>query len=88
MAGRTSKPIDQSTYAGRFAARLRYLRKEKRLSVEEAAAAIGVEPYTLYRGEEGRREPAVEHFPAIAAALGCKLRNLLPEVLSSSPRRA
>ena len=79
MAGRPPKTIDESTYAGRFAARLRLLRTKNKLAVEEVAAAIGVESYVWYKWEDGRREPSIDQFPAIAAALGCKPRQLLPE---------
>ena len=79
MAGRPLKPIHQSDYRGRFAAHLRRLRGKKKLSVAEAAALIGVKAYVLYSWEQGRRLPALDDLPAIAAALGCTPRHLLPE---------
>jgi len=75
---RPANPTNQSTYAGQVGARIRDRRERMRLSVEEAAAAAGVAAPTWYHWESGLRSP-MDRLPAIAAALGCKPRALLPE---------
>lgn len=79
-----AKEPDQSTYAGRFAARLRILREKSKLTVDEMVEAIKQNGYdlknrTYYAWETGQNEPKLDAFPAIAAALGLKkIRDLLP----------
>lgn len=79
------KKPDESTYSGRFAARLRMLREKAGLTIEEMAAALGVAGHetavrTLYHWEAGRREPPVKAYPSLAAVLKQKSpRTLLPE---------
>lgn len=81
------KAPDQSTYSGRFAARLRSLREKAGLSVEQVVEAIGK------ANKSGRKSPAVTSFygweqgattphwdlvPAIAKALKVEIHELLP----------
>ena len=79
------KEPDLSSYRGRFAARLKSLRENAGLSVEEAGEAlleqeIVTNVRTLYSWEAGERLPRVDNFPAIAALYNLKSpRNLLPE---------
>lgn len=82
------KQPDQSTYSGRFAARLRQLREKAGLSVEEVVALVtrhndsgrsspAVPSY--YKWEQGSTSPHIDLIPVIARALKLKPRDLLPE---------
>ena len=73
------KEPDLTTYAGRFAERLRKLREKKKLSVEELAEASGISRTTLYNWEQGRSQPLIGQLPQLADALGLKIGKLLPE---------
>ncbi len=79
------KEPDLSTYAGRFAARLRALRDRAGLSVEEvvdrmATAGFAITPITYYTWEIGTRQVNLNAIPAISAALRIKnARTLFPE---------
>ena len=85
MAAAPKKSVDTSTYAGRFAERLRILREKAGLSVEEFATKITTGGYELsaksvYNWEGGLREPPFNCLPFIATALGLKtVRVLMPE---------
>jgi transcriptional regulator with XRE-family HTH domain len=73
------KEVDTSTYAGRFAVRLKTLRTKAGLTPEEAADAIGVTATAIYHWESGLKIPAVPKFPVIAKAYNLKsVRFLLP----------
>lgn len=76
---RPPKEIDQQTYAGRVAAEIRRRRVKKKLGVDQVAARAGVPEQTWYGWENGRTEPPLRRLPAIAAALGCKPKQLLPD---------
>ena len=70
---------DITTYAGRFAARLRKLREKAGLTVEELTEVTGIPPGTLYCWEAGYRRPPYETLPTLAKAFGVKVRTLLPD---------
>ena len=78
------KPIDETNYSGRFAARLRMLREKTGMTGQEAAEAVKKCGYSasvrsFYSWENGERQPPLDAFPAIAGALGVKrIRDLLP----------
>ena len=78
------KPVDQSTYSGRFAARLRELREKAGLTGEEFSDAIRAEGYklgsrTYYDWESGRTTPPLDVFPILAKLFKFKSpRALLP----------
>ncbi len=73
------KEPDQSTYAGRFAARLRALREKKGLTVEDAAARLQIDKFRLYKWEAGTASPPYDLLPAISAAYGmATVRALFP----------
>lgn len=78
------KPPDESTYAGRFAARLRMLREKTGMTGQELAKELEVAGYattatTYYRWETGLSEPPLKAFPALAMVLKQKSpRTLLP----------
>jgi Predicted transcriptional regulators len=74
------KEPDASTYAGRFAIRLRTLREKAGLTPEEAAEKIGVSAKSIYNWESGIREMSQNYYPVAAEALGLKsIRALIPE---------
>lgn len=74
---RQAKEPDTSTFVGRIASEIRRRRVRKKLSVEEAAAAAGAPVQTWYHWEQGKTLP-LERLPAIAAAVGCRVRDLIP----------
>ena len=78
MARPTNEP-DASTYVGRVAAGIRRRRLRKKLSGEEAADRAEVNVQTWYNWERGRHAPPLDKLPAIAVALGCRPRLLLPD---------
>lgn len=74
-----AKQPDLTTYAGRFAAKLRARRIKLKLSVEDVAAQCGVVVSGWYHWENGKHSPSIAVLPQIAAALQCKIKALLPE---------
>ncbi len=84
MAARPTKPVDDSTYAGRFAARLRQLREKAKKTIDQVVSDMENEGYSvaarsIYSWERAAHAPPIDAFPALAKALGVKIRNLLPE---------
>jgi transcriptional regulator with XRE-family HTH domain len=71
-------PVDTSTYRGRFGAGLRRRRETAKLRAEDCAVACGVTAATWWDWEHGRRAPAIDRLPDIAAALGCTTKVLIP----------
>ena len=71
------KPVDTSTFIGQIAAEIRRRRERKKRTVAEIATAAGVPVQTWYHWEQASRLP-LDRLPTIAAALGCKPRDLLP----------
>ena len=74
---------DDTTYSGRFAARLRELRTKKRMTGEQAAEAITLQgffvtPQTYYRWERNSRQVDTDALPSVAAAFGVSIRSLFP----------
>jgi len=79
MSPKPRKPVDVSTYEGRFAVRLRTLREKAKLTHEEAAAQIGVSATAIYHWEAGLKIPAVPKFPQIAEAYNLnRAKDILP----------
>ena len=81
--GRPAKPVDESTYAGRFAARLRKLRENAGLTGEEMADAITKAGYkcpkrTYYDWEACESQPPMNALPFIAQALQIQIRTIFP----------
>lgn len=78
------KPPDESTYSGRFAARLRMLREKRGMTGMQFSEAIRGEGYklgqrTYFDWETGRTTPPIDVFPILAKLLGLKSpRYLLP----------
>lgn len=78
MVGRPAHEPDTSTFLGKIGAEIRRRRERKKLSVTEAAKAAGVPALYWYRWESGKHL-RLESLPAIAEALGCKAKALLPD---------
>ena len=71
---------DMNTYAGRFGARIRELRKKAGLTLMEMEPLIGVTHVAISRWECGERFPNVELIPTLAAALKLKhVKDLFPD---------
>lgn len=66
------KGPDESTYAGRCAARLRMLRERAGLSVEDVASLCDVSYAAVYRWERGQSDPPLATLPILATAYGLK----------------
>ncbi len=78
------KPIDDSSYSGRFAIRLRELREKAGLTVDQVVEAMDRAGYSIaarsfYNWEQGRRDTPFDALPALAKALGQNVRNLMPK---------
>lgn len=85
---RPGRPPDaRKAPPGSFAARLAAARRRAKLSVEEAAAAVGVTPGAWYAWERGRVRDGLREWPEpsyrlalkLAAALKCTLVDLFPK---------
>ena len=80
---------DESSYTGRFGARLRELRLSAGMSVEELAAAIAKnntsrhkspDARAIYQWEQGLRAPRFDLIPAIAKSVNVSTSKLLPNM--------
>lgn len=65
---------------GDLAQRVRELREKRKLTRAQLAARVNMAESTLRGIEDGSRGPGLAAVYAIAAALGVRLRTLLPEV--------
>jgi transcriptional regulator with XRE-family HTH domain len=72
-----TKAIDTSTFRGKVAERIRARRTALGLSVEDAAGRAGVAAPTWYHWEAGHHL-RLDRLPAIAAALGCSVKAMMP----------
>lgn len=66
--------------------RLRALREERGLSLDDVARAAGMAPSTLSRLETGKRRLAVDHLAPLARALGTSADALLAPEPGPDPR--
>lgn len=66
--------------------RLRELRTEQGLTLAQVAGRAGMDVSTLSRLEAGKRRLALDHVPALAAALGVSADALLGERVTADPR--
>lgn len=66
--------------------RLRQLRSERGLTLQDVAARSNVDVSTLSRLEAGKRRLALDHIPALAAALGVSADELLGTETPADPR--
>jgi transcriptional regulator with XRE-family HTH domain len=74
-------PLDQ-----RVRARLRQLRTERGLTLQQVADVAHIDVSTLSRLEAGKRRLAIDHLPGLAAALGVSVDELLAPLVAPDPR--
>jgi transcriptional regulator with XRE-family HTH domain len=80
-----SESVPESVDA-RVRRRLRELRTEQRLTLAEVAARTAIDVSTLSRLESGKRRLALDHVPALAAALNVSADELLGAQSVADPR--
>ena len=66
--------------------RLRELRAEQGLTLQQVAERANLDISTLSRLESGKRRLALDHLPGLAAALGVKADDLLGTAPAPDPR--
>ncbi len=66
--------------------RLRQLRTERSLTLQQVADAASLDVSTLSRLESGKRRLAIDHLPGLATALGVTVDELLGPTVTSDPR--
>lgn len=66
--------------------RLREIRLDKGLTLEELATRANIDKSTLSRLESGKRRLALDHLPSLADALGVRVDDLLPRRKVRDPR--
>jgi transcriptional regulator with XRE-family HTH domain len=77
----TTEAID-----ARVRRRLRELRAQRRLTLAQVAERASIDVSTLSRLEAGKRRLALDHIPALAAALGVSADELLGAAPAPDPR--
>ncbi|CAA9480484.1 MAG: Transcriptional regulator SCO1200, Xre-family with cupin domain [uncultured Solirubrobacteraceae bacterium] len=77
----TAEPVDV-----RARRRLRELRTERGLTLQQVAERANIDVSTLSRLEAGKRRLALDHIPALAAALGVSADHLLGAGTPQDPR--
>ncbi|MGE4427153.1 MAG: helix-turn-helix domain-containing protein [Solirubrobacteraceae bacterium] len=80
-ASQAQEPID-----ARVRRRLRELRTERGLTLQQVAEAARIDLSTLSRLESGKRRLALDHIPALAAALAVSTDELLAAEPPRDPR--
>jgi transcriptional regulator with XRE-family HTH domain len=75
------EPVD-----ARVRRRLRELRTQRGLTLQQVAERASIDESTLSRLEAGRRRLALDHIPALAAALGVSSDELLAPRVPQDPR--
>ncbi|MEY2532356.1 MAG: hypothetical protein QOF29_266 [bacterium] len=81
VPGMASEPVGE-----RVRRRLRELRVERGLTLEAVASRASIDVSTLSRLESGKRRLALDHLPALAAALGVTADDLLSAPQRPDPR--
>lgn len=66
--------------------RLRQLRTEQGLTLQQVSERVHIDISTLSRLESGKRRLALDHIPALAAALGVSADELLGDRTDTDPR--
>ena len=69
-----------------FGARLQRLRKERKLTLADIAAQLGVSKPTVWAWEQGKARPVDGRMDTLAATLGVQRAELIPGELGSSLR--
>lgn len=77
--GRRRKTVDQSTYSGRVAVRLRELREKAGKTVPEMAKALKVPVTTYYNWENGTANIPFDSIPRLCDVLGIPCRTFFPQ---------
>jgi transcriptional regulator with XRE-family HTH domain len=80
-ANTSEEPVD-----ARVRRRLRELRSERGLTLQQVADRASIDISTLSRLESGKRRLALDHLPALAAALGVSADELLGSAPLQDPR--
>jgi transcriptional regulator with XRE-family HTH domain len=75
------EPVD-----ARVRRRMRELRAERGLTLQQVAERANIDISTLSRLEAGRRRLALDHVPALASALGVSTDDLLATAPTQDPR--
>ena len=78
--------MDEETLDSRVRQRLRSLRREQGLTLQEVAERANLDLSTLSRLEAGKRRLALDHIPALAEALGVSADDLLRTAPPPDPR--
>jgi len=81
QANSAEEPVDV-----RVRRRLRELRSERGLTLQQVAQCANIDLSTLSRLEAGKRRLALDHIPALAAALGVSADELLGSRPPQDPR--
>jgi transcriptional regulator with XRE-family HTH domain len=81
QAKRSDEPVD-----ARVRRRLRELRTERGLTLQQVAEEANIDVSTLSRLEAGKRRLALDHLPALAAALGASVDALVGSAPGADPR--
>lgn len=76
----------EETVDARVRRRLRELRTERGLTLQQVADQASIDVSTLSRLEAGKRRLALDHIPALAAALGVSTDALLGSAPTQDPR--
>ncbi|MGV0799857.1 helix-turn-helix transcriptional regulator, partial [Mycolicibacterium elephantis] len=77
---------DEDSVDARVRRRLRELRNQHGLTLEEVAGRSNIDVSTLSRLESGKRRLALDHLPRLAAALSVSTDELLREPEAPDPR--
>jgi transcriptional regulator with XRE-family HTH domain len=77
--GRRRKLVDQSTYSGRVAVRLRELRERAGKTVPEMAKSLRIPVTTYYNYENATANIPFDLIPPLCKVLGVSCRKFFPE---------
>jgi transcriptional regulator with XRE-family HTH domain len=82
----TQAKSDEETFDIRVRRRLRELRGERGLTLQQVAEDANIDVSTLSRLESGKRRLALDHIPALASALAVSTDELLGNRPPEDPR--
>lgn len=82
----TAKPEEEEPVDVRARRRLRELRTERGLTLQQVAELASIDVSTLSRLESGKRRLALDHLPGLARALGVTTDDLLQTAPARDPR--
>src|SRR3954468_17340036 len=82
----TGNMPDEEPVDARARRRLRELRTERGLTLQQVAQRASIDVSTLSRLESGKRRLALDHIPALAGALGVSADDLLGAAPPPDPR--